>query len=167
MLFPRLVPLLHLQVAINDLIPRDPCILRWVEVMARHGGGGPIITYGLPFFRWLCNQLLMIEGYAYVGTDFWGHPNLALPEGEKWGDLGKREFFVFWIFMYFIIFHFFVVLRPYMLLCRYIPSSWPVGSSPIERQGADKAVMVWNLKAKSKGSRRTSRDWQWIFLTYP
>jgi hypothetical protein len=57
--------------------------------MARHVAG-PIIKYNDAFFNWLRPQMLMIDDYAYARLDFWGDPDLALPEGAQWGDLGKK-----------------------------------------------------------------------------
>jgi hypothetical protein len=34
--------------------------------------------------------MLMVNGYAYVGLDFRGDPDLSLPEDAQWGDLGKK-----------------------------------------------------------------------------
>ena len=40
--------------------------------------------------------MLMVDDYAYVGLDFRGDPDFALPEGTQWGDLGKKyTFFTF------------------------------------------------------------------------
>jgi hypothetical protein len=49
--------------------------------MARHGGV-PITKYDKVLFQWLRNQLLKVEDYVYVGVDFCGDPNLALPDGS-------------------------------------------------------------------------------------
>ena len=49
--------------------------------MARIGVGRGKVKFGDPFFRWLRDQLLMVEDYAYVGTDFSGDPNLLVPPG--------------------------------------------------------------------------------------
>ena len=65
-------------------------MLHWVEQMALHGGGGPVITYGTPLFRWLKDHLLMVEDYAYDDTYFYEDIDLALLEGEQWSDLGKK-----------------------------------------------------------------------------
>ena len=54
---------------------------RWVDLMACHGGM-PIITYVPSFLQWLRDQIVMIEEYAYVRIDFYGDPDLALPEGS-------------------------------------------------------------------------------------
>jgi len=53
-----------------------------------------VIKYDDVFFQWLRNQLIMVEDYAYAGTDFRGDPDLALPMGSQWGDIGKKESFV-------------------------------------------------------------------------
>ena len=76
--------------------------------MARTGAGRGRVKFGDPFFRWLRDQMLMVEDYAYAGTDFTGDPDLPLPPGGKWGDIGKKQetltmenvfmFFMFYIF---------------------------------------------------------------------
>jgi hypothetical protein len=63
------VPLLRLQVDWNIPGPRDPRMLRWCQLMARHVAG-PIIKYDDTFFDWLQPQLLMVDDYAYAGLDF-------------------------------------------------------------------------------------------------
>ena len=47
------VPHMRPQVNMSRLENKDPRILRWVYVMACHGGGGPKVVYGSAFFRWL------------------------------------------------------------------------------------------------------------------
>ena len=59
--------------------------------MARTGGGRVKVKYDAGFFYWLDDQILMIEDYAYVGTDFRGDPDLPLPPGAQWGDIGKKQ----------------------------------------------------------------------------
>ena len=59
--------------------------------MACTGVGRGKVNFGDPFFRWLKDQLPMVEDYAYVGTDFSGDPDLPLPLGGKWGDMGKKQ----------------------------------------------------------------------------
>ena len=34
--------------------------------------------------------MLMVDDYAYAGLDFRGDPDLVLPEGAQWGELGKK-----------------------------------------------------------------------------
>jgi hypothetical protein len=43
----------------------------------------------------------MVEDYAYVGTDFCGDVDLALPDGSRWGDIGKKEIFIYIMFLIF------------------------------------------------------------------
>ena len=75
----------------TDLQAWDPCMLRWVEIMACTSGGGSKFKYGSTFFHWLDDQLLMVKDYAYVGTIFKGDPDLPLLTGAQWGDIGKNN----------------------------------------------------------------------------
>ena len=59
--------------------------------MACTGGGKAKVKFEASFFHWLCDQILMIEDYAYAGTDFRGNPDLPLPPGAQWGDIGKKK----------------------------------------------------------------------------
>ena len=45
-------------------------MLRWVQIMARTGAGRGRVKFGDVFFRWLWDQMLMVEDYAYAGTNF-------------------------------------------------------------------------------------------------
>ena len=48
----------------------------------------------LEFFKWLRRQLIVVEDWPYVGTDFTGDPDLLPPEGEEWDEeLGMISFF--------------------------------------------------------------------------
>ena len=80
-----------------------PRVIRWVNVMAHHGGGGLKVTYGSVFFHWQRIQLLMIEDYAYEGTYFRNDLELPLPKGEKWDDRVNKDatihIFIFKIFI--------------------------------------------------------------------
>ena len=87
-------------------------MLRWVQVMARTRVGRGRVKFSDPFFRWLWDQMLMVEDYAYAGTDFTGDPDLPLPPRGKWGDIGKKQETlkmknVFMFFMFFIFYYFF------------------------------------------------------------
>ena len=50
----------------------------------------------------------MVEDYAYAGTDFTGYPDLPLPLGSQWGNIGKKQetlkwmkhFYVFYVFYF-------------------------------------------------------------------
>ena len=65
----------------TKLRARYPRMLRWVEIMARTGGGRAKVKFEAGFFCWLRGQILMIEGFAYVGTDFRGDLDLPLSPG--------------------------------------------------------------------------------------
>ena len=58
--------------------------------MACTGAGRGRVNFSDPFFRWLWDQMLMVEDYAYAGTDFIGDLDLPLPPGGQWGDIGKK-----------------------------------------------------------------------------
>ena len=45
-------------------------MLRWVQVMARTRVGRGKVKFGDLFFRWLQDQILMVEDYAYAGMEF-------------------------------------------------------------------------------------------------
>ena len=79
------------QVIFTELRVRDPRMLRWVEIMARTGGGRAKVKFKAAFFRLLRDQVLMIEDYAYTGTDVRGDPDLPLLPGAQWGDIGKNK----------------------------------------------------------------------------
>ena len=74
----------------TELRPRDPRMLRWVELMAHTRGGRVKVKYDAGFFHWLEDQFLMIEDYAYAGTEFRGDPDLPLPSDSQWGDIGNK-----------------------------------------------------------------------------
>ena len=65
----------------TEMRARYPCMLRWVELMARTGGGRVKVKYDVGFFHWLEDHILMIEDHAYASTDFRGDPDLPLPPG--------------------------------------------------------------------------------------
>jgi hypothetical protein len=81
--------------------PRDPRMLRWCQLMARHVAR-LIVWYDDLFFEWLRGQVLMIEDYAYAGLDFCGDPDLALPEDAQWGDLSRKytDFYLLNVFVF-------------------------------------------------------------------
>jgi hypothetical protein len=37
--------------------------------------------------------MVMVDDYTYVVLDFRGDPELVLPEGSQWGNIGKYIFF--------------------------------------------------------------------------
>ena len=53
----------------------------------------------------------MVEDYAYTGMDFTGDPELPLPSGGQWGDIGKKQETLKWMkcFLCFLMFYYFYV----------------------------------------------------------
>ena len=83
------IPLMQPQYIILDLpSPTEPHMQQWVDHMARHAGQSKI-TFIDAFFRWFERQDMAFSEYPYIGMDFRGDPDLVLPDGEQWGDLGK------------------------------------------------------------------------------
>ena len=85
-------------------------MLRWVQIMAHTGEGRGRVKFGDVFFKWPQDQMLMVEDYAYAGIDFSGDPDLPLPPGGQWGDIGKKQetlnmenVFMFLCFIFFMI----------------------------------------------------------------
>jgi hypothetical protein len=74
-----------------------------------HHGRVPIVTYGQALFQWLRDQLIMVEEYAYAGTDFLGDPDLALPKGSQWGEIGKKDIFLIYVVFGILIIIFFLL----------------------------------------------------------
>ena len=58
--------------------------------MARTGAGRGRVKFGDVFFRWLWDQMLMVEDYTYAGIYFTCDPDLPLPPGGQWGDIAKK-----------------------------------------------------------------------------
>ena len=51
--------------------------------MARHPEEGPKVVRFLPeYFRWLNNQIFVIQDFPHVRMDYRGDPDMVLPLGE-------------------------------------------------------------------------------------
>ena len=72
--------------------PREPRMVRWVALMARHDIEGAEIVRFPPYFHWLERQIFVIEYFPYVGIDFGGNREMTLPAGEQWDESGKIIF---------------------------------------------------------------------------
>ena len=68
-LFER-VPQMRPQVVFTELRAQDPRMQRWVWITSCTGAGRGKVKFGDALFRWLRDQILMVEDYAYVGTNF-------------------------------------------------------------------------------------------------
>ena len=60
-------------------------------------------VYDDDFYIWWERQLPALEQFPYAGMDFRGDPDLVLPPGGAWGELGK-QFLLFNIFKCFMNF---------------------------------------------------------------
>jgi hypothetical protein len=49
----------------------------------------------------------MVEDYVYVGVDFHGDLDLALPNESQWGDTGKKDIFCLYNFFVALMISFF------------------------------------------------------------
>ena len=58
--------------------------------MARHGAIS-IIYHGTTFLKWLRGHVLMVQDYAYNGTEFREDLDLPLPAGAQRGNIGKKN----------------------------------------------------------------------------
>jgi len=83
------------QIPVDPGRAREPRMIRWVALMARHAEGVEIIRFSPSYFRWLNNQLFVIEDFPYAGMDFRGDREMTLPPGEQWDDSGKNIFNIF------------------------------------------------------------------------
>ena len=58
--------------------------------MRRLGGGRVANPYPAEFFLWWQRQIISIDGYPYAGIDFRGDPDMPLPPGSAYGDIGNE-----------------------------------------------------------------------------
>ena len=70
---------------------RDPAQWRWADAMRRLGGGRVANPYPTDFFPWWRRQIIAIEDYPYAGIDFRGDPDMPLPPGSAYGDIGNES----------------------------------------------------------------------------
>ena len=67
--------------------------------MCKLGGGRVSNPYPADFFPWWQRQIIAIDDYPYVRIDFWGDPDMPLPPGETYGDIGNDSQTLFLIFL--------------------------------------------------------------------
>ena len=61
-------------------------------------------VYDDDFYFWWEWQLPALERFPYAGMDFRGDPDLVLPPGGAWGELGKKKIKFFNILNFFMNF---------------------------------------------------------------
>ena len=72
---------------------REPRMVRWVALMARHGiEGAEIVRFPSSYFRWLDRQIFVIDEFPYARIYFRGDREMSLPAGEQWDESGKIIF---------------------------------------------------------------------------
>lgn len=77
--------------------PRDPRMVCWVALMARHGGDDSLVVWFTPaYFMWLQNQVFPIEDFPYAGIHFIGDLELSLPPGAQWDESATLRRFERW-----------------------------------------------------------------------
>ena len=73
--------------------PREPGMVFWVALMARHAAEGiEVVRFPSSYFRWLERQIFVIEDFPYAGIDFRGDREMTLLAGEQWDESGKIIF---------------------------------------------------------------------------
>ena len=78
--------------------------------MRRLGGGRVANPYLADFFPWWQRQIITIDEYPYAGIDFPGDPDISLPPGVAYGDIGNESQTHFLSFLNYLIFVFFDIL---------------------------------------------------------
>ena len=99
MLFFEHVPRLRPIVDIPPHGVQDSTQQRWENVMCRLGGGRVANPYPADFFPWWWPHIIAIDDYPYAGIDFQGDPNMPLPPGAAYGDIGKESQTLFLSFL--------------------------------------------------------------------
>ena len=72
--------------------------------MHRLGGGRVANPYLEDFFPWWKRQIIAIDDYPYVAIDFHGDPDIPLPPGVAYGDIGNESQTHFLSFLNYLIF---------------------------------------------------------------
>ena len=73
---------------------RYPAQWHWPDAMRRLGVcrvARVANPYPADFFPWWRRQIVAIEDYPYVGIDFRGDPDMPLPPGLVYGDIGNES----------------------------------------------------------------------------
>ena len=91
------IPALTLRVSMPPPPLREPWMARWTRLWYRLGGG-PARHYHEDFFNWWARLTFCVDEYCYTRMDYHGDPDLPLPVGSLWGDIGMIS--VFCVFSY-------------------------------------------------------------------
>ena len=69
----------------------DSAQLCLANVMRGLGGVQVANPYLVDFFLWRCRQIIAIDDYPYERIDFHEDPNIPLPPGLEYGDIGNES----------------------------------------------------------------------------
>ena len=67
--------------------------------MRRLGVGRVANPYVADFIPWWWRYIIAIDDYPYAGIDFWGDPDMPLPLGATYGDIGNESQTLFLSFL--------------------------------------------------------------------
>ena len=104
MFFFEWVPRISPRVEIAPHGVRDLAQRCWENVMRRLGGGRVANPYPADFFSWWRRQIVTIDDYPYAGVEFCGDPDMPLPLGAAYADIGKESQTHFLSFLSYLIF---------------------------------------------------------------
>ena len=99
------VPGLSLRVDVPLHGVQDLAQRRWEDMMHRLGGGRVANPYPTDFFLWWRRHIVSIDDYPYAGIDFRGGPDMSLPPGSVYGDIGNKSrpsLLIFELFNFFV-----------------------------------------------------------------
>jgi hypothetical protein len=74
----------------------------WTEVMRWEGGGMVPTPYNDEFFFRGRQKFISLYYYPYGGIDFRGDPDMPLPPGSAYRDIGMSKFFKYFSFFVFL-----------------------------------------------------------------
>ena len=69
----------------------DPAQRHWVDVMRILGRGRVSNPYLADFFPCWWRHIIAIDDHPYAGIDFQGDPDMPLPPGATYGDIGNES----------------------------------------------------------------------------
>ena len=79
--------------------------------MRRLGGGRVANPYPANFFPWWRRQIVAIYDYPYGGIYFQGDPDMPLPPGSAYGEIGtESRLSLFLKFLSYLIFCIFLIM---------------------------------------------------------
>jgi hypothetical protein len=90
------VPLLCPQILLVPTSWREPRLMRWVHVLARHGGGEGGHYFTTIVARVWRKMSQVILQFPYAGMDYRQDPDMVLPPGEDWDHRGMCVIYLFY-----------------------------------------------------------------------